>query len=250
MTHNRSVELSQQIEETKVPAPPASRRRRSVKEFLKIAVPVITLAITAIVVLWYFFGFQLWYLLIIAVTWYVLYPPYFRWSRNHIAASPDEGVISIEDHAHPFILFFIMGSSPDQVPLDDVNFDTPTRSLLDRYVFNCCTLNAGDKTIKGVRHIEELIAIKKYQESIKKQALDVGKQQLEVAMATLETLESIADEFESSNEVQRDILQTLRSMESLLRSARNDRMIDSPTMAFHYPGESEKSEERDDSSDQ
>lgn len=250
MTHDRSVELSLQIEERKVPIPPASRRRRSVKELLKIAVPVIILAAIAITGLWYFFGFQLWYLVIGLVTWYALYRPYYKWSRNHITASPDEGVLYMEDHAHPFILFFIMGSAPDQIPLDDVNFDTPTRSFLDRYVFHCCTLNAGDQTIKGVRHIEELIAIKKYQESIKKQALDTGKQQLDVEMATLQTLESIADEFESSTEVQRAVLQTLRSVERLLRSFLDEQTISPATFVLNRPEEPEEPEEQDETAHQ
>ena len=195
MSYDRSVELKLEREQNRLDPPKAYRRRRSIKSFLKPTVPVVAVTIFATVLLWYSLREHWWYLLIVValviVAGITIYREYYKWSRNHLACNSDDGVLHIEDHSHPLILLQINGSSDDRIPLDEAELDTPTRGFLDRWVFHCAPLVAGDRTIKDVKHVEELLAIHKYYESMKKESINIGKDQVSVQSAILETLESM-----------------------------------------------------------
>jgi hypothetical protein len=121
----------------------------------------------------------------------MFYRDYYRWRHNRITCSPDDGVMHIEDRAHPVILFFINGSTDDQLPLDDVKLDTPTRSFMDRWVFHCDTLIIGKSKLRDVKDAKHLQAIQKYRESLKKHSVVLDKQQVDINFAILQTLEAI-----------------------------------------------------------
>jgi hypothetical protein len=163
----------------------------SIKEFLAIFVPSLLGLVVVVYAMSYFFGFSWLYLLLVVAFAYLMYREYYKWSRNHLKCDPNDGVLYVEDNAHPFILFFINGSSDDPIPLDDLELETPTVSFLDKWVFHCGTLGAGKRTLKGVKHMDELLAIQKYIESFKKQTINVSKEQVDYLAGILETLESM-----------------------------------------------------------
>lgn len=195
MSYDRSHILQIRHLENTLDPPPPYRRRLSIKEFLAIFIPSLLGLIVLVGSLWYFFGFHLvFYALLVFVFVYFMYREYYKWSRNHLKCDPEDGVLYMEDRAHPFILFFINGSDDDPIPLNDLALDTPTVSFLDKWVFHCGTLGAGKRKLKGVKRIDELLAIQKYGESLKKQSVNLGKEQVDVQMATLETLESMGED--------------------------------------------------------
>lgn len=195
MSYDRSVELKLERDRNTLDPPKAYRRRLSVKSFLKPTVPVVAVTVIATLLLWYFLRDEWWYVLIVLAiliaSAIVVYRQYYKWSRNHLSCNPDDGVLHIEDHSHPLIFLQINGSSDDRIPLDEAELDTPTRGFLDRWVFHCAPLIAGDRTIKDVKHVEELLAIHKYYESMKKESINIGRDQVSVQSAILETLESM-----------------------------------------------------------
>lgn len=209
MSYDRSVELKLGRDQNRLDPPKAYRRRLSIKSFLKVTVPVVAVTFVVTVLLWYFLRLHWWYVLIViavvTVSAITIYREYYKWSRNHLACNPDDGVLHIEDHSHPLILLQINGSSDDRIPLDEAELDTPTLGFLDRWVFRCAPLIAGDRTIKDVKHVEELLAIHKYYESMKKESINIGKDQVSVQSAILETLESMG----------RDLAEVVRFLASI-----------------------------------
>ena len=198
MSYDRSQSLQTRHLENALDPPPYYRRRLSIKEFLALFVPALLGLVIIIGALQYFIGFGWWDIVLLTVFAYFMYREWYKWSRNHLTCDPEDGVLHVEDHAHPFILFFITGSADDQIPLDDVELDTPTRSFFDHYVFHCCTLIAGERPpLKNVKNVEALLAVQKYRESMKKQAINLDKEQVDVQMAMLETLESMGRTLES-----------------------------------------------------
>ncbi len=191
MSYDRSLALQEERVRDALDPPPSYRRRPSIQGFLRWAVPIGLGTIFVIAALWLLLGFRVWYAVILLVAWYFVYREYYKWSRNYRTCHPTDGVLHIEEHSHPIILFFINGSPDNQIPLDDVEMDTPTISFLDRWVFHCATLILGSETLKDLKGMDELLAIQKYRESLKKEAITLDKQQVSVQMAILETLESM-----------------------------------------------------------
>jgi hypothetical protein len=194
MTYDRSFALQAEHSQNNLDPPPYFRHRRSIQKLLRTWVPWLLGIVIVVGGLWRLVGFRWWFMPLFAAAVYFMYRDYYRWSRNHDTCDPDNGVLYIEDHSHPFVLFFINGSSDDPIPLDDVELDTPTRSFFDRWVFHCSTLVAGERKLKDVKYVDDLLAIQKYRESLKKQSVSLDRQQLDVQMAILKTLESMGED--------------------------------------------------------
>ena len=190
MEYNLSQMLSQSHAEQDLVPPPPYKHKRSVQSPMRLWVPVWSLVIIALVVSTWYVGFKWWYILVVLATYLMFYRDYYRW-HNRLKCDPDDGILRIEDRAHPFVLFFINGSTDDQIPLDAIALDTPTRTFLDRWVFHCHTLVAGDRKIRDVKNVAHLQAIKKYRDSLKKHSVVLDKQQVDISFAILQTLEAM-----------------------------------------------------------
>lgn len=191
MSYDLSDALSERHASEQLEPPPYYGRRKSVQALLRVWLPVAVLIVLVIGAAVYFVGFKWWYVFPALVAVYMFYRDFYRWRHNHITCSPDDGVLHIQDKAHPVILFFINGSTDDQLPLDDVKLDTPTRTFMDRWVFHCDTLMVGKNKIRDVKDAKHLQAIQKYRESLKKHSVVLDKQQVDINFAILQTLEEM-----------------------------------------------------------
>ena len=191
MSYDLSDALSERHASEQLDPPPYYARRKSVQALLRVWLPVGLLLAVMLFIATKYVGFKWWYVFPVLITVYMFYRDYYRWRYNRITCSPDDGVIHIEDRAHPVILFFINGSTDDQLPLDEVKLDTPTRTFMDRWVFHCDTLFVGKTKIRDVKNAKHLQAIQKYRESLKKHSVVLDKQQVDINFAILQTLEAM-----------------------------------------------------------
>ena len=207
--YDQSGVLREKHSQTTLEKPPVYYRRRSIQAFFRLGLPIILVAVALIVSLWIAMSFQWWYLLIAFVGWYFSYREFYKWRHNHIICDPEDGVVRIEDVAHPFVLFFITGSNNDQKKIDDLNLNTPTRTLLDLYIFHCAKVVTDTRTLTDVKDVDGLLAIQVYRDSLAPHSVALQATQADVQLALLETVESIG---RALNESQSGTLQALAQL--------------------------------------
>lgn len=222
MALSRSDQLENEFNQNKVTPPPPTSARYDLEKLVYTTVPVVLLAVTAIVALWVFLDYpiiNMWITWIIAVpTALVVYTQYWKWQNNHVRADPTDGNMHVEDKSHP-ILFWIRGSRADPITIEGVPLYSPKRGFFEEYVFKSNTIIVDGKTIKGIRNLDELLAIKNYRDTIKKQELDLTSNQLAVLIEIFKAQETTNSLLDSFHKLVGPALKDLAFMASCYRAA-------------------------------
>lgn len=190
-----STELLEEWDHDKSTPPQPYFMRRGIKQFVISAVPLVVLVSLAVFIcLTMWLGFHAALLLVLVPGTFWAYREYWQWANNYVICNPYDGNLRIQERANMWLLIF--GSSDDVVSIENVNLDTPTRTLINK-IFQVDTLFVGDKCLHNMRNVAHLNAIKEYRTSLEQQQKTLGLLAFEANVAMLAVLERIEKRLEN-----------------------------------------------------
>lgn len=104
---------------------------------------------------------------------FTLYRAYWMYTYRIITCDPADGLINVEQRGHWWLI--LTTSSPDNFSLDDLDLNTPARTLAQR-IFDCDTIKFTDgREIRHVIEIDRLRIIQQYRQRLSKEHISLQR---------------------------------------------------------------------------
>ncbi len=165
--------MNEYIHSQDLVVPPTYRSRRSELYFVEHAVTALVPLLVLLATLAFHIAHAALTLLCLGSAIFILYRAYWMWVNRVIVCDPSVGLITVMQEGHWWLL--LNTSSPDNFGLDELDLNTPNRTIMQR-MFDCDTIKFKDgRSIEHVVNVAHLRDIQDYRKKLSKEYVRLQK---------------------------------------------------------------------------